>query len=82
MALEQEIVFFDQNKADWLQHHLGKFAVIRTNELAGFYDNAAGAYVAGVDRWGDSPFLIRQVCDEEPIEHIPALTYGLIHAGP
>ena len=81
MCLEREQAFFEEHRAEWLEHHEGKFALIHGTELAGFYDTDEKAYEEGVDRWGVVPFLIKRVLREDPIEHIPALFHGLIHAG-
>lgn len=81
MPLEMELGFFNENRADWLKHHQGKYVVILQRELGGFFDNAEAAFVAGLERWGNVPFLLKKVVDEETVEQIPALVYGFTHAG-
>jgi hypothetical protein len=81
MQLQKELQMFDSKRGEWLAHHQGKFALVRGQEAAGFYDTAESAYAEGVQRWGNVPFLIKQVLLEDPIEHVPALVYGLINAG-
>lgn len=80
MLLQAEIKFFNTNLAEWLPHHAGKFALIRGEESAGFFDTADAAYAEGIQRWGNVPFLIKQVLLQEPVEQLPALVYGTIHA--
>ena len=80
MELQKELDFFQANRPKWLQEYKGKFALIKGTELIGTFDTAENAYVAGVERFGNVPFLIKQVLEEEPVGHIPALTLGLVRA--
>ncbi len=82
MVLEVELAFFQKNLSDWLQHHEGKFALIKGEESAGFFDSDDNALQAGLDQWGVTPFLIKEVLPVDPILYIPALTFGLIHVNP
>ncbi len=81
MPLEMELGFFNENRSEWLKHHRGKHALVHQRELGGFFDTAEAAFVAGLERWGNVPFLLKQVGDEEVVEQIPALVYGFTHAG-
>lgn len=80
MELQQELDFFNVHRERWLQDHKGKFALIKGTELIGTFDTAENAYVAGVERFGNVPFLIKQVLERELEGHIPALTLGLLRA--
>jgi hypothetical protein len=80
MELQQELDFFNTYREKWVQEHKGKFALIKGTELIGAFDTAENAYVAGVERFGNVPFLIKQVLEKEPEGHIPALTSGLLRA--
>ncbi len=81
MPLEEELGFFDSKRTEWLAHYQGKFALVRGEKVAGFYDTADSAYAEGVRLWGNVSFLIKPVLQEDPVEHVPALVYGLINAG-
>ena len=78
--LERELEHFEAHRAEWLVHHEGKFALIRGDQLQGVYDTADAAYEAGVDQWGNVPFLVKQILPEDLVEQSPALVYGLLHA--
>lgn len=82
MILERERNCFDAKKSEWLIHHEGKFVLIREGEVLGFFDTADLAYVAGLERFGNVPLLIKPILRDEPIEQAPALMCGLIHACP
>jgi len=79
-ALREELAFYETMKAQWLLAHEGKFVLIKGKELLGFFDTQEQAYSEGLKRLGNTPFLIKQVVKEEPIQTIPALHYGLIRA--
>ena len=78
--LQTELEFFDAHRQEWLQHHEGKFALIKREELADVFDSWENAYESGVHKWGNVAFLVKQILPEDPIESVPALTYGLINA--
>ena len=80
VALETEIHYFEQHRVEWVKHHREKFALVKGETLHGIYDTADNAYEAGVEAWGNVPFLIKQILPEDPIEQVPALVHGLIHA--
>ena len=82
MALETELKFFNANRAKWLADHKGKFVLVKGEELVGAFDTAENAYVEGVGRFGNTPFLVKQILDEEPVLHVPVLTLGLLSAHP
>lgn len=82
MPLEQEQAYFDAIRARLLAEHPGKFALIRGSELIGTFDSEENAYVAGLERFGNTPFLVKQILPEDPVAHLPALSLGLIRAHP
>ena len=80
VSLKTELTYFEQHRAEWLEHYAGKFALIRGTQVGGMYDSLEGAYTAGVGLWGNVPFLIKQILREDLIEESPALMYGLLNA--
>lgn len=80
MSLEREHEYFEEHRTEWVKHHLGKFALIRGDELQGTFDTADSAYGAGIHAWGNVPFLIKQILTEDRVEQSPSLMYGLLHA--
>lgn len=80
MALDVELAFFEESRRDWLNQHRGKFAVVKDETLLGFYDTPELALQAGLREWGHTSFLIKPVLPSDPVEQIPALVHGLIHA--
>lgn len=78
--LERELAYFEANRADLLQHHDGKFALIVGDRLVGAFDTAARAYEAGVEAVGNAPMLIKQVAASDTPEQVPALALVLADA--
>ena len=78
--LKEELEFFEAHRAEWLAQHKGRFALVKGQQLIGTFDTAENAYVDGVPRFGNTPFLIKQILEREPIVHAPALTLGLLGA--
>jgi hypothetical protein len=69
--LEHELQIFAQHKQEWLRSHAAEFAVIRGPTVGGFYLDYESALRAGLQKFGcTSPFLIKQVCAEEPVHFI------------
>jgi hypothetical protein len=68
MALEKELAFFDANLIDLLDNE-GKFVVVRDETIDGPYDTYEEALQAGYDRFGLTPFLVKQIHKVEPIHY-------------
>jgi len=81
MALERELEFFNQWRMDWLREHEGKFALVVSDTLEGFYDTAEHAYEFGVKKHGNIPMLIHEVTPQETTEQMPMLALLHGHAG-
>lgn len=77
-ALAGELEFFEAHRQEFLQQHRGKYALIKDDECIGFFDDDITAFEEGVKRFGQAPFLIRQVLDTNRVELTPALVCGLI----
>ena len=80
MELEKELHYFETIKAELLKHNQGQFALIHGETLAGTFTKAEEAYEAGIGKFGDVPFLIKEVIEKEPVQAIPALTTGAMGA--
>ena len=80
--LKAERDFFEAHRAELLKEHKGKFVLIKDSQLVDTFDTAENAYVAGVQKFGNVPFLIKQVLEKDPVAHIPVLTLGLLGAHP
>jgi len=78
--LEEELKYYSQHRSEFLPKYEWKYLLIKGSDLLGAFDNAQDAYQEGLRRFGNVPFLIKQVLREERVEQIPALSLGLINA--
>lgn len=77
---EKELAYYKEHKDELLQHHENQFVLIKKNEFAGAYSSDVEAYKAGLQKFGNVSFLIKQVTKEEEIVRFPALTLGVLNA--
>jgi hypothetical protein len=75
-----EQMAFEAKKPELLSVCPGKFAVFHGEAFLGTYDNYQAAYAAGLQKWGNVSFFIKPVLTQDPIESMPALCLGLVHA--
>lgn len=78
--LEKELAFFNKNKANYLSEYKDKYLLIKDGKLAGHFDTNEAAYEAGIQKYGNVPFLIKQVLDQEPTLTISSLFMGIKNA--
>ncbi len=79
---QEELKAFESRKGELLRVAEGKFAVFKGAEFLGVFDTPAAAYDAGVLKYGNVSFLVKQVRKEDRIEHAPAIFWGISHACP
>ena len=80
--LAVELAYYEEHRQELLEHHEGKFVLIKGGELVDAFDTAEAAYAEGVKRFGNAPMLIRQVLPKESVDWAPALTLGVLRASP
>ncbi|QAY97404.1 hypothetical protein CWB41_14120 [Methylovirgula ligni] len=59
--LSAELQSFERLKPNLEQNHMGKFVVIKDDELLGAWDTFDNAAKAAIQKYGRGPYLIRQV---------------------
>jgi len=62
--VDRNFEFFQRELPNLLREHAGKFALIRTCEITGFYDTAQDAYTAGSQLYADGLFSIQRITQE------------------
>jgi len=74
LTLEKELHFFEMHKAEYLKVYKNTYVVIKSNQLLGNFTTQQEAYAAGIEKYGNEPFLIKLVTDiVTPVIHVPAL---------
>jgi hypothetical protein len=79
-CLHEEIALFEMKRADLVAEHEDEFVLLKGSEIIGFYPTQQEAYVEGLKRFGNKPFLIKQVKSDDPPECLPAVFLGLLRA--
>lgn len=78
--LKKELEFFESKKQEYLKSYKDKFVLIKGDKLIGVFDKVEDAYKKGIEEFGNTPFLIKQVREKEEPEQLPALAIGIISA--
>ena len=65
--LEKELKYFEDHKEELLKHYENQFVLIKDDQLIGAFTTEAEAYAAGVQRFGNQPFLIKRVTREQEV---------------
>ena len=79
IPLQAELEYFQKHKPEYLKLYKGQFVLIKGEEFAGAFTTEAEAYKAGLERFGNEPFLIKQVLDDDGTVSYPALTVGVLN---
>lgn len=80
MVLKAELGFYNNQKEELLKHYKGQFALIKGKKLIGTYTTWEEAFNDAIETFGNSPFLIKPVQEEEEFVQFPALLVGAINA--
>jgi hypothetical protein len=81
-VLQTEVQFYQKNKDEYLKLYKGQFVLIKGEKFIGVYTTDAEAYKAGLEQFGNQPFLIKQVLEDDTKVSYPALTIGAINMHP
>jgi hypothetical protein len=64
-TLEKELATYEAAKPGLLANALGKFVLIRGEQVAGTYDAEMDAINAGYEKFGNVPFFVTQITEVE-----------------
>ena len=78
----EELEAFAQRREELLRLCEGKFALFKGKEFFGTFDTDAAAYDAGIERFGNTRFLVQPGRRLPSVAQFPALDLGLLHAHP
>jgi hypothetical protein len=79
-TLSEEYAYFNEIRKELINNNEGKYALIKGRNLVGIYDTDTDAYQVGVMLYGNEPFLIVKISQENEIFWIPTLELGLLDA--
>jgi hypothetical protein len=61
--LETELKFFEEHRAELVRKARGKYALVKADQLAGVYEDPNAAIRAGYERFGNEPFLVKEILE-------------------
>lgn len=64
-TLETELRTYEQHRENLLGTAEGKFVLIRNEEIVGVYDSKMDAIAQGYQKFGNVPFLVKQIVKVE-----------------
>ena len=73
--LVEELNTYEGNKETLLRESNGKFVLIKGNTIIGVYDTQNDAVKIGIDKFGNTPFLVKKI---QPIDDTQNFTSNLI----
>jgi len=67
IVLEKEYNLFLNRLKEFLPDHHDQFVLIKGKDVVGFYDSYETALTEGLKRFGNVPFFIKEVKEEEDV---------------
>ena len=61
--LEAELKFFAEHRAALVREARGKYALVKGEQLGGIYEDRNEAIRAGYERFGNEPFLVKEILE-------------------
>ena len=77
MELDEELKYFESIRSKLLESSKGQYALIKEENLIGTFKSEAEAYKAGIEKYGNVPFLIKEIVSKDSIDFIPVLSIGV-----
>lgn len=59
--LAEELETYEKNKQNLLRDNRGKYVLIKGKEVINVFDTQADAVKVGIDKFGNSPFLVKKI---------------------
>lgn len=68
-VLSKEIETYKKNKQMLLKESSGKFVLIKGDKIINIFDTSNDAIKVGIDKFGNTPFLVKQILEIEPTQN-------------
>lgn len=75
--LDEEFQTFEKHKSDLLSDNVGRFVLIKGDQIIDVFDTQLDAVRQGYKRFGNVPFLAKKIVDVEDTIHF---SYGLLRS--
>ena len=76
-ALDEQIAVYESMRDDLEREHMGKWVVVHGGVVAGYFETHWDAAGAAVQRFGDGPYLIREIGAPDALQIPAAVQFGL-----
>ena len=76
-VLDAELKTYEQNRENLLGTAEGKFVLIRSDKVIGVYDTKMDAIAQGYQRFGNVPFLVKQILKVETPQNFISNLLGI-----
>jgi len=76
-VLEQETQTYEQHKPELMSKAEGKFVLIKGQEVCGVFETMMDAVSQGYERFGNVPFLVKQILEVETPQNFTSNLLGI-----
>jgi len=77
-TLSEEIKTYQEKKDNLLSNHAGKFVLIKGKEIIDVFDTKNDAIKVGIDKFGNSPFLVKKISEVDETHNFTSNMLGVI----
>lgn len=70
MGVQEDVAWFNENRAFIAQQYNGQFVLIKDQAVRGAYPTYDAAYNAGVAQFGTAAFAVKEALPEEPVGYV------------
>ena len=67
--LSEELETYNKHKAELLKESVGKYVLIKGKEIINIFDTQNDAIKVGIDKFGNTPFLVKKIEEVESKEN-------------
>ncbi|MBM3216725.1 hypothetical protein FJZ36_17655 [Candidatus Poribacteria bacterium] len=75
--LSAEVATFESLRKELIGCAVGKYALVHGDELCGVFESNKDAIRQGYERFGNAPFLVKQVVEVEIPQHFTSNLMGV-----
>ena len=76
-ALDEQIAVYESMREDLERDHMGEWIVMHGGAVAGYFETHWDAAEAAVQRFGDGPYLIREIGAPDALQIPATVQFGL-----
>ena len=74
-VLDVALATFDAHRRELVREAPGKFALIYSDRIIGVFDTDDEAFAQGYERFGNVPFLVKEIAEADMPVHMMSLLF-------